>query len=259
MELDKNLKKNNVYRKFVFLLVFMFSLIILSAIGLLMFTRWQNQHFYKLIFSAIIIILAVISLLLLAIIFAVMLLWYEYPTPRILKRLLEICSISMYPAMLILGKILKYDKNIIRRAFTELNNKLVFSNNYKIKGSDILILTPHCIQKSVCPHKITSDIKNCRRCGKCNVDHLIEIEEKYGVKTSVVTGGTLARKIVIDTKPRAIVAIACERDLISGLQDVKNLPIIAVINKRPEGPCVNTAVDLNEVERAINHFINIKE
>ena len=237
----------------------MLSLIILSAIGLIMLTRWQNQHFYKLVFSTISIILVVISLLLLTIIFTVMLLWYEYPMPRILKRLLEIYNINIYPAMLFLGKILKYDKNTIRRAFTEVNNKLVFSNEYSIEGSDILILTPHCIQKSFCPHKITSDIKNCKRCGKCNVDHLIGIEEKYGVKTSVVTGGTLARKIIIDKKPKAIVAIACERDLISGLQDVRKLPIIAVINKRPEGPCVNTAVDLNEVEKAIHHFINIKE
>jgi len=48
---------------------------------------------------------------------------------------------------------------------------------------------------------------------------------------------------------------AGERDLISGLQDVKKIPIIAVINKRPEGPCVNTLVDLDEVERAIKHFL----
>jgi len=37
--------------------------------------------------------------------------------------------------------------------------------------------------------------------------------------------------------------------------DIKKLPILAVINKRPEGPCVNTHVNLDEVEKAINHFI----
>jgi len=118
--------------------------------------------------------------------------------------------------MLFLGKLLKYDKNSIRRAFTELNNKLIFSNEYKLEGKNILILTPHCIQKSFCPHKITTDIKNCKRCGKCNVDNLIGLEEKYGVNFRVMTGGTLARKTIKDLRPKAIVAIACERDLISG-------------------------------------------
>lgn len=255
MEVQKELKKNNVYKKFIFLLIFMFGLVAISAASLMLMTKGQSQYFYKLTFIIIISTLAIIGLLLLAIIFAVILLWYDYPVPKIFKRLLELSIITVYPVMLFLGNLLKYNKNIIRRAFTELNNKLVFSNEYNVEGKNILILTPHCIQKSFCPHKITTDIKNCKRCGKCNVDNLMDFEEKYGVKTRVVTGGTLARKIIMDTRPKAIVAIACERDLISGLQDVKKLPVIAVVNKRPEGPCVNTSVDLDEVEKAIKHFL----
>ena len=99
-------------------------------------------------------------------------------------------------------------------------------DKYSMEGNDILILIPHCIQKSFCPHRITTNIENCRRCGKCNVDDLIKLKEEFGVNIKVVTGGTLARKVVKDLKPRAIVAIACERDLISGLHDVRNLPLL---------------------------------
>jgi len=259
MEIQNKLKKNNVHRKFVFLLVIMFGLIAFLLIGLILLTRGQNQHFYKLAFTIITITLSIIGLLLLAIIFTVMLLWYDYPVLKISKKLLELSITTVYPIMLFLGKLLKYNKNTIRRAFTELNNKLVFSNEYNIEGKSILILTPHCIQKSFCPHKITTDIRNCKRCGKCNVDNLIELEDKYGIKTNIVTGGTLARKLIMDARPKAIIAIACERDLISGLQDVKKLPIIAVVNKRPEGPCVNTSVELDEVEKAIKHFLSSNE
>jgi len=255
MEVQNEVKKNSVHRKFVFLLVIMFGVIVFSVIGLMLLTRGQNQHLYKLTFSIIASTLAIIGLLLLSMIFTVMLLWYDYPIPKASKRIIEVSITTVYPVMLFLGKLLKYDKNTIRRAFTELNNKLIFSNVYRLEGNNILILTPHCIQKSFCPHKITTDIKNCKRCGKCNVDNLIGLEEKYGVNFRVMTGGTLARKTIKDLRPKAIVAIACERDLISGLQDVKKLPIIAVINKRPEGPCVNTSVDLDEVERAIKHFL----
>jgi len=255
METQNEIKKNNVYKKFVFLLVIMISFVTFLIVGLLLLTRGQSQHFYKLTFTIVASTLAVVGLVLLAIIFTVMLLWYDYPVPKVSKKILELSITTVYPVMLFLGKLLKYDKNTIRRAFTELNNKLIFSNKYSLEGKNILILTPHCIQKSFCPHKITTDIKNCKRCGKCNVDYLIGLEERYGVNFRVMTGGTLARKTIKDLMPKAIIAIACERDLISGLQDVKKLPVIAIINKRPEGPCINTLVDLDEVERAIKHFV----
>ncbi|AKL95536.1 hypothetical protein CACET_c20890 [Clostridium aceticum] len=65
----------------------------------------------------------------------------------------------------------------------------------------------------------------------------------------------MARKTIVDLRPKAVIAIACERDLFSGLMDVKKIPILAIINKRPQGPCINTQVDIKEVEEAIAHFI----
>lgn len=255
MEIENTLKTNNIYRKFVFLLVLMFSLIGVSIIGLMLLTKEQNEHVFRMTFVIMTIFLLGVGLLLLGVIFTVLLLWYDYPVPKFSKRLLELSLTMIYPITVFLGKLLKYNKNSVRRAFTELNNKLIFSNEYNMEGKNILILTPHCIQKSFCPHKITTNIENCKRCGKCNVDQIIGLKDEFGVNFRVVTGGTLARKIIKDTRPKAIVAIACERDLISGLQDIKKLPIIAVVNKRPEGPCVNTLVDMDEVKRAIKHFL----
>lgn len=39
-------------------------------------------------------------------------------------------------------------------------------------------------------------------------------------------------------------AIACERDLISGMEDVLPLPVLGLLNERPYGPCFNTQVDV---------------
>ncbi len=55
--------------------------------------------------------------------------------------------------------------------------------------------------------------------------------------------------------PKLILAIACERDLASGIQDVYPLPAVGVLNIRPNGPCYNTTVDLTEVKEAINKYI----
>jgi len=70
----------------------------------------------------------------------------------------------------------------------------------------------------------------------------------------VATGGTLARKIVKDFRPRLIIAVACERDLTSGIHDTYPLPVYGILNQRPNGPCWNTKVDIQRVEEAIQTF-----
>ena len=52
--------------------------------------------------------------------------------------------------------------------------------------------------------------------------------------------------------------MACERDLLSGIQDICNqIPIIGIPNIRPEGPCKNTTIDLNEFEKAVHTFLGL--
>jgi hypothetical protein len=52
-----------------------------------------------------------------------------------------------------------------------------------------------------------------------------------------------------------IIAVACERDLSSGIQDVYPLPCFGVLNQRPHGPCLDTQVPLEHVEWAIKRFL----
>ena len=41
----------------------------------------------------------------------------------------------------------------------------------------------------------------------------------------------------------------------SGIQDVFPLPAVGVLNIRPNGPCYNTSVDMNEVRRQLEEII----
>ena len=148
------------------------------------------------------------------------------------------------------------DKDPIRRFFSEINNKIVILKGGKLNPEDILIVTPHCLQNSLCKHKVTGDINNCKRCGECDVNMLLDLCTSYNVKFEIVTGGTLARKVIKDHKPKAIIAVACERDLCHGILDVKQIPVIGIKNERPQGPCHNTCVDVCKVEEAINHYLS---
>lgn len=159
---------------------------------------------------------------------------------------------NVYPLVLALSKALKLDTDLVRRSYVEVHNQ---ATKYSLMGkkiSRILILAPHCLQKSECPNKITIDINNCKRCGQCPIDGLIRIADTYKLDLAVATGGTLARECVKRYKPEAVLAIACERDLVSGIQDVSPLPVFGVLNKRPYGPCRNTQVDFADLEYALS-------
>ncbi len=172
-------------------------------------------------------------------------------SPFIMKINFKIVNI-VYGISILLSKFLDIPKDEIRKIYVKLNNTYIYSQKYNIKSEDILVLIPHCIQKHTCKLKVTNEVKNCKVCGLCNVGDLVRLNEKTGVNVFIATGGTLARKKIIETKPKAVVAVACERDLTSGIQDIKHIPVVGVFNKRPNGPCFDTNIDIKEVEDAIN-------
>lgn len=157
-----------------------------------------------------------------------------------------------YPVMMLAGSFFKSRKEHFQRVVIDLNNTLVRAERPAIKS--ILLLLPHCLQIDECKIRLTHNIKNCARCGRCRIKDLIEIAEDNDLSLFVATGGNLARKIVSDVRPEGIVAVACERDLSSGLVDSYPMPVIGIPNDRPFGPCFNTQVDLDKVREAIQFF-----
>jgi len=157
----------------------------------------------------------------------------------------------LLPVIEALGLFLGLQKDTIRQSFIAMNNSLVMSQRYRIRNDRILILLPHCLQLFDCEIKVTGDIGKCIRCGRCDIKGLSELAEKYAITISVATGGTLARKVIIEKKPKLVVAVACERDLTSGIKDCYPLPVIGVLNDRPFGPCFNTSVDVAKIDEAL--------
>jgi hypothetical protein len=161
----------------------------------------------------------------------------------------------LFPLMILWGRIIGVSRERIQRSFIDINNQLVHSNSHGTKPGRLLLLLPQCIQDFDCDIKITGNIQNCKRCGKCEIKDLLELAERYKVKIAVATGGTLARRIVVKMRPKAIVAVACELDLTSGIRDTYPIPVMGVLNQRPNGPCYNTSVDIRRVEEALLRFM----
>ncbi len=162
----------------------------------------------------------------------------------------------LFPINLFLAKFFGWSKEKVRESFVEVNNSLFMAAKKRIKNDRILILLPHCLQKFDCARKVTSNIYNCNRCGECLINDIIELKGKYDLSLAIATGGTLARKVVVENKPTVVIAVACDRDLTSGIQDVFPIPVYGILNQRPFGPCVNTRVDMKKLESVIKFILN---
>jgi hypothetical protein len=161
----------------------------------------------------------------------------------------------LLPLMSVVGKLCGVSKDKVRYSFIEINNQLVLAQHPRTTPDKLLLLMPHCLQFHECQFRITGSTVHCKRCGKCPITGLMDLSEKYGVGLAVATGGTLARRIVVERRPRLIIAVACERDLSSGIQDSYPLPVFGIINQRPHGPCYDTQVNLERVEQALTTFL----
>ncbi len=162
-----------------------------------------------------------------------------------------------YPILTFLGKIFPSKREKLELKYIHLNNKFVKSeNNLKKHHPEKVLLLPHCVQFDECEHRITKTIFNCEECGRCKISDIVKFGKKFDIIIRVATGGRLARRLVNEIKPDFIIAVACERELTEGISAVYPLPVVGIPNIRPNGPCVNTTVDLEILKKELEVFCN---
>lgn len=143
-----------------------------------------------------------------------------------------------------------YNKKDTLQKIINIHNSRILKKNHIYKN--ILIILPHCLQNSNCPHRITGSlIDNCKSCGGCLVGVLKKLK-KNTIKVFVATGGSIAREIIKHEKPDFIIAVACENDLLSGIKDIKKTPVALVLNEKPNGPCKDTIVDIDKINSILD-------
>jgi len=139
-----------------------------------------------------------------------------------------------------LGMKFGISKDRIWNSFIKVSNSLTRSRRQKTFNGRLLVLLPRCLKPSL-------------------KKELMEFSKCYHCEISVVPGGMEARRVAYDYKPEAIVGVACERDLLVGIQDfASRIPVLGIPNQRPEGPCKGCTVDLNQIKDAIEFFTGKK-
>src|SRR4030042_3631628 len=91
----------------------------------------------------------------------------------------------LYPLLMVAGSLSKNKKERYQRFIIDLNNRLVKREG--IKPGKILLLLPHCLQINECDVRLTYNIYNCKKCGRCGIKDLILIAEENHLNLFVAT------------------------------------------------------------------------
>ncbi|MFC1962677.1 DUF116 domain-containing protein [Chloroflexota bacterium] len=128
-------------------------------------------------------------------------------------------------------------------------------------SSERVLLLSHCLRPSQsCPGKFTKTGLDCP--GDCQEDCLLRRARQAALDAGykgvcIAAGGAMALRFVKAHHPRGIVAVACDKELVAGIEGVRGvsegedgLPVVEIIPLLKDG-CVDTEVDEGRVLKAI--------
>ena len=116
-------------------------------------------------------------------------------------------------------------------------DRLAWARERKVSANELLILVPRCLSRA-------------------SLDGVLEIAKRYDVAAFVATRGQLARRVIRERRPRAVVAVACERDMVSGLHDVAGrIPVLGLTMQLPNGPCKDASIDIARMEQFVRKYL----
>ena len=126
----------------------------------------------------------------------------------------------------------------VEHAAVEVYNAFAARRGRKVGKGELLVLIPRCLSKEA-------------------LDGILGVAGRYDVPVFVATRGQLARRAIRERRPRAVVAVACERDMVSGLHDVAaKVPVLGLTMRLPSGPCKDAAVDVAKFETWVKSFVD---
>jgi hypothetical protein len=125
----------------------------------------------------------------------------------------------------------------VENAAVKVYDALALDRGRKVGKGELLLLIPRCLSRTA-------------------LDGVLAIAGRYEVPVFVATRGQLARRVIRERRPRAVVAVACERDMVSGLHDVAGkIPVLGLTMTLPAGPCKDAGLDLARLEEWVRAYV----
>ena len=119
-----------------------------------------------------------------------------------------------------------------------------------------VLLLPQCLRSRDCSAELGEYGFSCNRCGKCNIQKILEETENLGYRGAyILSGGRLVEKIFQKLTPKACVGVGCVNELLLGSFVAEKFDIVGQAVKLKRDGCVNSDVDWSIVMATL-HLIS---
>lgn len=153
--------------------------------------------------------------------------------PRAVARRLQSAAVAIWPAAETVGRGLRLSRDRRAHSYLQVMNRLALQAGRAQPGRELLLLAPRCLRR---------DLRFS----------LQALAGEFGARCETVGGGEQARDTIARLRPAGVLAVACERDLVEGVRGVApRVTVLSLPNRRPDGPCRNSEIDLAEARRLL--------
>ena len=137
-----------------------------------------------------------------------------------------------------------------------LNKKIVLKKNAKmatafaaVPFAERVVFVPHCMRSAAaCAAQEMGSYYICKECGACKIGAINKKSRDLGYKAAyVLKGGRTIEKLVAETRPKAVIGVACYFEGVQGMELAKKDNLIVQFVPLTKDGCADTDVDLDEV------------
>lgn len=88
----------------------------------------------------------------------------------------------------------------------------------ELDPSEACLFLPHCLRSRDCAGRPGEEGLECARCGRCVIAGLLDAAESLGLRVFCVPGGSLVEKLAGRYRPRALLGVACAKEILLALR-----------------------------------------
>jgi len=145
------------------------------------------------------------------------------------------------------------DEKELFQLYVEAKKRSLIESFASTPYNQRIVLLPQCLRAKDCPAEIGNYGYECQQCGKCSVAKILKLTKNLGYKgVFIMPGGSLAKKIMLELKPKASLGVACYKELVMGSYLCEKVGVIGQGVELIKDGCINTIANMKSLTEAIN-------
>lgn len=136
----------------------------------------------------------------------------------------------------------------IERLYIDFKNDHFRDKFQQIEPGHKIVFLPQCLRRAGCKASLDEEGYHCVKCSaECKVSAIKAKAESLGYMVFVCPGGSMVSKIILKYRPRAVLGVACIKEIIMSGEDAEQIRIPYQAVELLRNGCVNTDVDVEHV------------